>query len=174
METLSSYEGHVVPDENNAAKILLEVAHHQLVQKPAFVFECWGPFLQDHLAPFVGHNLDKLYSELYPTTRGVLNALVIPEPKSIEEKKVLDNLKKYIKNCNQLELFLRFCTGSNLLIGKQITVHVVAPMNDFQRRPIAHTCGCELHISESYGRFADLRGDFDRILDSKVLTMNIV
>lgn len=64
--------------------------------------------------------------------------------------------------------------GADILLGKRITVRLVAPVSEFSRRPVAHTCGCVLEVPDSYCSFVDLRNDFSAILKSSVWSMDIV
>ena len=116
VEVLSQYEGRVQPAENNMWKVVNEIAHHQLVQKPSFVTECWAPILQ-HMIPLLNKPVSEIYDELLPNAKKVLKILKVPFD-SLEEKKVGDAIKRYVKNCSESKLqeFLRYCTGSNLLI----------------------------------------------------------
>ena len=174
VEVLSQYEGRVQPADNNMWKVVNEIAHHQLVQKPSFVTECWALILQ-HMIPLLNKPLSEIYDELIPTSKKVLKILKVPSD-NLEEKKVGDAIKRYVKNCSESKLqeFLRYCTGSNLLIVPEITVNVTPQSTDFERRPIARTCGCVLDLPTNYIDFMILREDFDNILDKKILFMDIV
>ena len=43
-------------------------------------------------------------------------------------------------------------------------------MQDFQRRPIAHTCGPLLKISNTYRNFCELREEFQHVLSTNAWT----
>ncbi len=49
--------------------------------------------------------------------------------------------------------------GADVLTGKVISVPLVEPQSEFQRRPIAHTCGCVLEIPTTYVSYVELRND---------------
>ena len=174
VEVLSQYESRVQPADSNMWKVVNEIAHHQLVQKPSFVTECWAPILQ-HMIPLLNKPLSEIYDELIPNAKKVLKILKVPSD-SLEEKKVGDAIKRYVKNCSESKLqeFLRYCTRSNLLIVPEITVNVTPQSTDFERRPIARTCGCVLDLPTNYIDFMILREDFDNILDKKILFVDIV
>ena len=57
---------------------------------------------------------------------------------------------------------------------KEISLILTPPMSDFTCRPISHACGPTLELSTTYDSYLRLRGDFDEVLDSKVLRMDIV
>ena len=83
-------------------------------------------------------------------------------------------LKKYLGeiDLSTLQLFLRFCTGSNLM-GNPIKIEFI-DTSDFERRPQAHTCGCILKLPIGYHNYPDLRSDFNSVLTSSVWVMDIV
>ncbi|KAL3879036.1 hypothetical protein ACJMK2_031350 [Sinanodonta woodiana] len=175
-DAYSSYEARIMPTKDNIRKLVKDISRHQIVQKPSFVTECWSPLLQYYLRSLLPNTgLEEVYRDLHVTNKKVLNLLQLPDDISKAEKLTLDGLRQYIKSCNKYKLtvFLRFCTGSDLIIGKQIQVRLTPSMSAFTLRPIAHTCGCVLELSTSYENFL-LREHFDNILDSKMLRMDII
>ena len=177
MEIFSTYEARVLPRRETIEQILGEISHLTIFQKPAFISECWSPLLQQYLWPLLPEGgLSEVFSELSVSHKKVLQILMIQEDISRAEKVTTDALKRYIKNCSidRLCAFLRFCTGSELMVGKKITVSITAPMSEFCLRPIAHTCGPVLEVSSSYDNYLLLREHFDRVIDSKVLRMDIM
>lgn len=92
------------------------------------------------------------------------------------EKATAEALKRYVKTCTteKLVMFLRFCTGSDIVIGKKITVRITPPMSVFSFCPVAHTCGCVLELSRYYDNFLLLREHIENALETKVLRMGIV
>lgn len=100
--------------EDNLRRTLLEVAHKEMVQDPAYVAECWSNILQGlHLPP---GGLDEVMSSLTPTTRKVV-AMLQHEALNKRECQILDFLKKFIRTCSDVRLrkFLRFCTGNGFV-----------------------------------------------------------
>ena len=81
-DTLSNYDGRVIPNDQNIWKVINEVAHHQMVQKPSFIIECWSPILQSQLLSILTkEQLGNLYEHLQPSAKKVLSILKIPEAK---------------------------------------------------------------------------------------------
>ncbi|KAF3859891.1 hypothetical protein F7725_000146 [Dissostichus mawsoni] len=64
-----------------------------------------------------------------------------------------------------LSWFLRFCTGSDLFLGKEIIIDFTQ-IQGFQRRPVAHTCGCVLELSIHYDSFPDFSSEMNKVLES--------
>ena len=92
--------------------------------------------------------LDDIYELLTPTPKKVLKA-VVASPKTPPETEAHTMLKRYIRECDSktLKNFLRFCTGSDLLVcdmdnknPKSIEISFNS-LSGLQRRPVAHTCG---------------------------------
>lgn len=175
LDAFSNFNLRVYPSKDNFRKLVVELAHHELIQKPSFVTLCWFPILSCHLKPLID-KLEDTYEQSIVTTRKVLNLLVFPEEMSKAEKATAEALKRYVKTCTteKLTMLLRFCTGSDIIIGKKITVRITPPMSDFSLCPVAHTCGCVLELSRSYDNFLLLREHFENVLDTKVLRMDIV
>lgn len=70
-------------------------------------------------------------------------------------------------------LFLRFCTGSDLFLGKEIIIGFTQ-IQGFQRRPVAHTCGCVLELSVHYDSSPDFSSEMNKVLESNVWVMDII
>ena len=67
--------------------------------------------------------------------------------------RVFHYLKTYIRGCKQeeLHLFLRFMTGSSVLIGKKL----FNSLSGLGRRPISHTCDSNLELPINYSSFPE-------------------
>ena len=59
------------------------------------------------------------------------------------------------------------------MMNKEIKV-VYVEQNDFERRPVAHTCGCVLELATSFKDYIEFRSEFNAVLESKVWVMDIV
>ncbi|KAK6190787.1 hypothetical protein SNE40_002576 [Patella caerulea] len=72
-----------------------------------------------------------------------------------------------------LRLFLRYCTGSDML--NMDTIHVeMSPMPHFQRRPISHTRGFLFQLADQYDNFMEFRKEFDGVFHSQIWAMDFV
>jgi hypothetical protein len=173
LESLDTYDCRRSPNAENIKSILLEIAHTILIQKPTFVSNCIR-------ADMLHANLDRIkiegiYEELKPTAKKVISLLHFPNALTTMESDVARHLKRYIKDIDteKLGLFLRFCTGSNLLTVEKISVEFTS-LTGCQRRPVAHTCGCVLELPRTYESFIDFRYEFDSILSHNIWIMDIV
>lgn len=73
----------------------------------------------------------------------------------------------FIGNLTHKELmaFLRFVTGSSLLSEKRMHVSFNS-LTGIARRPISHTCSCELQLSTSYISYIEFSEEFYNVLRS--------
>ena len=117
----------------------------------------------------------ELYASLVPTNKRVVNMMQFPEPHNPQASEVIRHMKRYIKDLDErkLQLFLRFCTGSDLLTIPHISLELTH-MSGFERRPIAHTCGCVLQIADHFDNFMEFRSEFDNVLESQIWIMDII
>lgn len=162
-----------MPTADNIKQILRELAHQKLIQEPAFVIEQWSNMLAPLRSELKG--IAALYEGLQPTARKIIKSIVYPPSQNLQEKQMVKYVHAYLRDSDtqHLSSFLRFCTGSDLFIGKNITVSFTQ-IQGFQRRPVAHTCGCYLELPVSYDSYPDFRNEMNRVLESNVWVMDIV
>ncbi|XP_034051655.1 uncharacterized protein LOC117532431 [Gymnodraco acuticeps] len=174
LEVLDSYGCRRKVSAENLPKIIEEIAHKEMVQKPMFVIDCWREINHQHLN-LSPEALTKLLSDLQPTTKKVCKLLKFDVDLTTNQKEVANHLKRFIRELDEskLQKCLRFCTGSDLIVTDSIYVGF-EKMTEFTRRPIAHTCGNILHIADSYENFPDFRSEFNAVLESNVWVMDIV
>lgn len=110
VEFLEAHNVKLIITEKNAKQILLDVAHKEIVQDPAYIAECWSPVLKKLKLPPGG--LNEVMISITPTARKVV-ATLKHETLNNRESQIMDYLKRFIKNSNDVRLkkFLRFCTG---------------------------------------------------------------
>lgn len=173
LEILEVHSCRKMPTANNFEEILQELAHKRLIQEPAYVIEQWTSILTP-----VRKELEDIvivYQNLQPTGRKIMKALAFPSTMNVQEKDIQQYVTTYLResDAQRLSRFLRFCTGSDLFIGKTITIDFTN-LQGFQRRPVAHTCGCFLELSIHYDSYPDFRSEMNKILESNVWVMDIV
>ena len=162
-----------LPAADYIEQILRELAHQKLIQEPAFVIEQWSNILAPVRSELKG--IAAVYEELQPTSRKIAKSLTYPSTQNALEKQMVKYVSAYLRESDiqHLSFFLRFCTGSDLFTGKSITVSFTQ-VQGFQRRPIAHTCGCYLELPVSYDNYPDFRHEMNKVLESNVWVMDIV
>ncbi|KAM9717484.1 uncharacterized protein ACNS7B_021134 [Menidia menidia] len=174
LEVLDRYECRKRVTAATLPDILAEISHKELVQKSMFVIDCWREVTQP-LIHLKSGELTKMYNDFKPTPKRVVGILNFPTEMTSKQAEVAQHLKRYVRELNEEKLgrFLRFCTGSDLLLSGIIEVEFTV-QTSFTRRPIGHTCGMLLELSDSYDSFPDFRSEFNSNLESNVWVMDIV
>ena len=175
IDILETHNGRKIPTKENIRALCSEIAMKELIQDTKFIIEVWKPVLSP-LLPELG-DLQELYNNMIPNNRRVVKLLSLPDATSLGQADTMTYLKRFLKEMDQemLRNFIRFCTGSDLLLNhvKKIEVDFVH-MEGLSRRPIAHTCGCVLKLSDNFENYAEFRSEFNSVLRSGVWVMEIV
>ena len=177
LDVLDRYETKTMAKKENIDLIVRELSKQELVQKPSFVGQQWQNVLnQLHMD---AHTLSRIYSDLQPTAKKVLKVLTFPENMNADENTLSNHLKRLIREFDPevLALFLRFCTGSDMMVKKSITVSFVkSDSSCMVRSPTSHTCGAILELPVSYGKdpYLSLRSEFCTLLRNRYWRMDIV
>lgn len=178
LDVLSSYKCYKLPTKTNLDCILTELAHQELIQKPRYVGECWGPILRSLSKTERFSSLNKLkefFLLMKPNAKKVIKTL---KPRINQEcdQQSFEFLKKFIKSLDpaSLKIFLKFVTGSDVLVCDSIDVAFTLS-DGFERRPVAHTCSPLLEVPATYQSYSELTEEFNNILRNKeAWTFNIV
>ena len=122
LEFFDRYEAKKMATKENLEEIVREIGHKEMVQKPSFVAQKWCDALA--LLNLDANKLSRVYLKLQPTAKKVLKILIVPENMNIEENTLSNHLKRLIREFNPevLGLFLRFCTGSDMMVKNAITI----------------------------------------------------
>ena len=173
IEVLDNCGCRRIPTAQNADAVLKELAHKTVIQEPAYVIEQWMEVLSTTIKSL--EDLTTAYETLQPTGRKILKSLYFPDTLNARQKDIQKHLTLYLKNADSQHLcaFLRFCTGSDLFLGKRITISF-NQLQGLQRRPVAHTCGCVLELSVHYDSYPDFSSEMNKVLECKVWVMDIV
>ncbi|KAJ8307127.1 hypothetical protein KUTeg_015211 [Tegillarca granosa] len=178
LDVMENYDVKTLVNEGNVSKVVHEIAHKELIQKPMFVSDSFHKVLQN--SKLVGEDMRSMYSSLKPNPKKVLNALTFPTDMSPDDMRLSSYLKKLVREMDDnhyLQLFLRFCTGSDIMTAKKIHVRFTASdTSSYVRSPSAHTCGCVLELPRSYAQdpFVVLKADFLELLKNRYWQMDIV
>lgn len=121
--------------EDTLPAILEEISHKELVQKPNFVIDCWRDITKPQMS-LTYEKLTKMYADLKPTTKEVSRLLKFPAEMTAKHKEVEHHLRWYIRELDEAKLgkFLRFCTGSDLIVSGSIIIEFTV-LSDDTRRP---------------------------------------
>ena len=81
IDALEDYQAKKVPTSSNLKGLLLELAHKELIQKPAFVSDVWRPLLQKSLSDLASNKgkLLDIYKEIKPSTKKYFSFLNFPK-----------------------------------------------------------------------------------------------
>ena len=175
LQFFSNFDCKVLPRKSKLIRVLEEVAHKELIQKPQYVAECWKEVVLQ-LKPYFPslEFINELRERLVPTNVKVIDALRV-ELTSDAERECFKHLKRYLQGLDKskLERFLKFTAGSELMLFHELQVTFNQNEN-LLRRPIAHTCSFVLEVPSTYTSFPELREEFNHILEANNWEMDIV
>ena len=160
---------------------ILGICYFNFRDKPLAAMRAMREGIPDSELPFwLGHSVEGLYDlylSLCATPQRVLESIDDPEELNMSQARVLDYLKQFIGNMKieEVRRFLRFTTGSSVLLNNRITV-TFNSLSGLARRPIAHTCGCIIELPSSYMTYPEFEMEFNAILadNDHVWKMDIV
>ena len=151
------------------------MAKQELIQKPRLMTHSWANnfkyFKQEDFQSML--NITKFYEKIFATTKRI-TGLIEANPSNESEKDSLGYLKQYTRGLDQLLLkkFLNFVSESDLVTFTKINVSFTVHVNEFQRRPIVHTCGPLIEVPSTYKNFCELR--FSNILSHSRFGMDFI
>lgn len=162
-----------VPSPSNIKQLVLRVARHLFLGKPLGALYALNSGVLIPYHSFTEQlsidTLFRLYKVLNATTSAVLGLFEDPADMNPAEDRVFGFLLSFIGNMkqNELRLFLRFVTGSSVLLAKKITVSF-NNLSGLARRPISHTCDCMIELPISYTTYPEFESEFTKVLTSEV------
>ena len=148
---------------------LLRVCKYEFQVKPLAAYSAIREGIPEREKPFwLSYSVDELhalYVSLSATPEMVLAVINELDEADICQARVFGYLQQYIGNMRNEEVrrFLRFTTGSSVLIANHISV-TFNNLSGLARRPIAHTCGCVIELPSTYMSFLDFEQEFTAIL----------
>ncbi|KAL5479740.1 hypothetical protein EMCRGX_G023313 [Ephydatia muelleri] len=104
-----------------------------------------------------------LYKALDATSERVLDLIEEPTAMNSAEKRIFSYLITFVSNSRQddLILFLRFVTGSSVLLGESIWVLL---NNSVARSPTEKTCSCTIELPLSYSTYPEFEQELSKVL----------
>lgn len=172
LDVMVLHDSRKLPTKNTLPQVIEEMAHKELIQAPMFVCDCLQPVLKNMMEV---PDLNKVYKKLVPSGKNIMKILSFPEALNVEEINTSNHLKRYVKELSSEKLgrFLRFCTGSDLLVSEKITVSFVN-VTGLAKRPVAHTCSSLLELPKVYDSFPQFRSEFNAVLESNYWEMDFI
>ncbi|KAJ7380549.1 hypothetical protein OS493_009016 [Desmophyllum pertusum] len=175
LSCLSLYNVRKVPSGQQLETTILDIARCEFLVKPQAImrafksgmFDCkpepWSTVRQDELV--------NLY-DILNVEPDKVSEMVVPSEfdQSLNQAKdrVFNFLIRFLKSCTKemAIAFLRYCTGSNVMVVPRIEVSFV-DVSGLARRPVAHTCTARLDLSTSYESYASFCREFSKILTNE-------
>ena len=166
---LSRYSVCETPKPAMLLNILISVANHYFLQKPAYFISEMKSAIPDLHRPFwdklTCEEIHSIYRAQQVSASKVLAMLDDPQTSNLNEERVYGYLQQFIGSLREDELrsFLRFTTGSAV----SSSVHISVCFNSLEglaRRPTSHTCSSCLELPSSYCSYGDFKQEFLAIL----------
>ncbi len=168
---LSRFGCREVPLPTSLLQILLSVAKHEFVSRPfEAVTHMNGGIPSSHRAFWSQKSIKDLYSlytALSANPQKVLDHIVEPLVfQNPSEERIFGYLLQFVGNMKneEVQTFLRFVTGSSACLATKIGISFNG-LSGAARRPIAHTCACELELSVTYTSYCDFVREFTTVLN---------
>ena len=167
LDFLSTYKCFRLPGKDNIQKIIFELAHQELIQKPRYVLNSWAPIVNSLRSDYHFQTIESLkglYDTKRPTAKKIIK-LFRAEPSSDAERQSLEHLKRFVKSLEgkALTKFLQFCTGSDVITTDAIEVSF-SSLEGLQRRPVARTCVPLLELPTTYESYPALVEEFTSVM----------
>ena len=176
LDVLKIYDCRSRVTQENIRKVIQEIAHKEIIQKPQYVTDCWKNIVQPLTQIFPTPNsLTDMYEQVKPSVSKITKCIQ-SFPQSDAERECLGYLRRYIRGLDtpeKLATFVRFVSGSELMLFEGIQV-TFTDLSGLERRPIALTCNTLLQLPSSYQSFPELREEFNHILMANNWEMDIV
>ena len=166
---LSRYGCREIPTPQTLERVLIQILSYEFRIKPlAAVCSIRSgipvveqPFWQNKTV----EELYAFYLSLSATPSKVFDLINEPLVMNPNEQRIFGYLQVYVGDMKPepLRRFLRFTTGSFVMIAKAITVSFNT-LTGLGCRPIAHTCSCCIELPSTYMSYTDFEEEFTAIL----------
>ncbi|XP_038064646.1 uncharacterized protein LOC119735023 isoform X2 [Patiria miniata] len=154
LDILEIYKVQKHVRNDNIKHILEDAAHRTIIEASSYICRCWHAlFVINELRPVLRANLADVCKQALPT-----DTIILPNPATEAERNTGKLLLKYVRSLSseKLAAFLRYTT-----------VRFVQ-QTDFERRPVAHTCGYLLELAPIFKDYTEFRSEFNAVLDAKI------
>ena len=169
---ISRYGCREIPRPSNLKQLLLQLAKYDFNTKPYAAI-----ISMNHGIPSLHHSfwaslsvgdLWQLCIALGATPSKVIELIDEPECLTSNQSRIYGYLIQMIGSMMQddLRTLLRFITGSSVCLSKKISISFNS-LSGFARRPIAHTCDCNLELSVSYVTYLEFVAELKTVLSTE-------
>lgn len=173
IDTLTNLECRQMATKSNITRIVEELAHTFIIQKPMFILDCWMEVLRNKISK---NTLKTVYETCNVSNKSVLDIIQTTDSNlTADKEKTLSFLKRFIREAKNdvLEFFLRFCTGANIITCQSIQIEFNQLVGGL-RRPTSHTCNNLLVLPVGYDSYGSFKLEFNNVLKSGYWSMDIV
>ena len=176
-EDLLDREGcHAIPKMEQVRPVVMQMAHKCIVQNSNYALEAMRRVVQDSLVSAFPNvdSITSMYSNLKPTSKKICD-LLAADPQTKEQSQALRFLMQFIRAQDNegLGKVLRYLTASSIISVPRILVEF-KDLSGLARRPVAHTCGPVLDLPSTYTSYREFRSEWQSILSSGYLRMDIM
>ncbi|CAB4020930.1 Hypothetical predicted protein, partial [Paramuricea clavata] len=125
-DVLSSYKCRRGVRKDTMPKIIKELAHQEIIQRPKYVANAWSPIVNE-LKRFeefkTVDSLVRFYEAKKPTQKKVCK-LLTSNPATDAQRECFSHLKRFVKSLddNLVSIFLQYVSGSNIIAVDSIEV----------------------------------------------------
>ena len=172
VNVFASFDCLEVPKPCNILKLCERSARYLCLTKPFAVVTEFGRGVPSEHREFWNakgvSGLKRLLLALSVSPSKLLESIEEPLLVSPAERRVFGYLTQYIGHMkvDEVQKFLRFCTGSSVCIVKPISITFNSSMG-LTRCPVAHTCSCTLEPSHMYSTYLEFANEFNCILQAE-------
>ena len=173
IEIFSNLGCTAIPSPSNIKQHIINIAKYQFILKPLGTIYTLRSRVPEVYQEFWKQvELDScfsLYQALNASPSRVLQLIDEPVLMNASESRVYYYLVTFVRNMKprELRLFLRFVTGSSVMLKNHIMIHFNS-LSGLARRPISHTCNCTLELSISYATYPEFEKEFLMIFQNEL------
>ena len=160
-----------VPKPDNLRRLALEIGRHEFTVKAVgAVFAMNSGLPRPHQKFWNEYSVEKLYSlykSLIANHEEVIKMITEPDTMNCAEERVYGYLIRFVGSLKSEELqgFLRFVTGSSVMLPNDITV-IFNAATGLTRAIASRTCSSTIVVPTTYVTYPDFAHDFHCILQS--------
>lgn len=169
LERFTRMGSHKLPAKVNMQQTITTMAHKTILQESKYVIDSFSTQMV-HVKPLLP---DKERLCTKQKSHQVRRCLSCSKQNFLRQNRL--HLQRCVKNAEQTKAkkILRFCTGSSFIAVDKITVSFNRESGP-NRRPVSHTCGAFLELPCTYCSHPDFPAEFDHVLASNYLEMEIM
>ena len=168
---MSRFGCREVPKPENLRRLVLEIGRHEFTVKAVGAIYSMNSGLPHlHQRFWDGYSVEKLYSlykSLTANHEEVIKMIREPDTMNGAEERVYSYLINFVGSLKSEDLqgFLRFVTGSSVMLPNDITV-IFNAATGLSRAITSHTCNSTIVIPTTYVTYPDFASEFHSILQS--------